>query len=196
MYFDDKPASGSAHAGADGTTPISRDPFPSYRVSGKPTMTIAQENLMEEVLGPDNTSGQQWDSWEAVFGPRNEQGNPAALYDPKSGDLNKTVAEQYRKYDIGDLLRTHPERYLPLFHNNVRIVVGDQDSFYLNEAVALLKAQVDELNSKGGQTPGWGSITIVPGLDHGSIMMSPPVQAIPEQMVERLTSAGHLPAPK
>jgi hypothetical protein len=170
--------------------------LPSVREHGKTTMTIEQENLMEEVLGPDNTSGQQWDSWEAVFGPRNDRGNAAALFDPQTGAIDRAIAEQYRKYDITDLLRNHPDQYLPIFRDNVRIVVGDQDTFYLNEAVALLKAEVDELNSKSGKTPGWGSIEILPGFDHGTIFSSPQLQSIPQQMLDRLTKSGHIPQTK
>src|SRR5207247_5456307 len=92
------------------------------------------------------------------------------------------------------LHRTHPDRYLSLFRDNVRIAVGDQDSFYLNEAVALLKAQIDELQSKSGQAPAWGWIKILPGYDHGSIFAAPELQSIPDQMLERLEKAGHIPA--
>src|SRR5262249_35921870 len=109
---------------AAGVTLAAIDPYPSYRVAGAPKMTIAQENLMQEDLAPDNTSGTQWDSWQAVFGPRNSRGNPAALYDSKVGFIDKSVAEQYRKYDIAGLLRRQPERFLPIFRDNVRVVVG------------------------------------------------------------------------
>lgn len=171
----------------------SMTPFPSYRVHGEPKMSIEQENLMEEVLGPDNTSAQQWDSWQAVFGPRNDRGNPAALYDPRTGAIDKTIAEQYRKYDIDALLEAQPERFLPLFHDRARVLVGDQDSYYLNEAVALLKQHVEELEAKANRAPGWGFIKVLPGYDHGSIFGSGEMMSIPQEMVEWLEKAGHLP---
>jgi hypothetical protein len=179
----------------DGATLTPGPDFPSYRVSGEPKMTIRQENLMEEVLGPENTSGQQWDSWQAVFGPRNDLGSPAALYDPRTGAIDQDVAEQYRKYDISALLRADPKKYLPIFRDSVRVVVGDQDSFYLNEAVALLKQHVDEQQAKSNRAPGWGSITILPSYDHGSIFAAPELRSIPQQMLDRLQHDGLIPSP-
>jgi hypothetical protein len=161
--------------------------LPSYRSGDTAKMTIRQENLMEEVLGPDNTSGQQWDSWFAVWGPRNAAGNPAALFDAKTGDIDRAVAEQYKKYDITDLLRRQPDKYAPLLKERCRIQVGDKDSFYLNEAVALLK---EELGKHGG-AGGPGYIKILAGYDHGSIAMSPEFRDISKEMVEHL-SANHL----
>jgi pimeloyl-ACP methyl ester carboxylesterase len=167
-----------------------KDQTPSYRENGQPKMTVRQENLMEEVVGPQNTSGQQWDSWMAVFGPRDDKGNPAALYDPITGKIDHAVAEQYRAYDIADLLRRHPEKYGPLFKQRIHIVVGDQDSYYLNEAVALLKQYLDNLSFLTLPEGSDGYIKIVPGLDHGSIFRSDEIQMIPVEMVNYLKAHG------
>src|SRR5690606_19909538 len=94
-------------------------PLSSYRNRRGERMSILQENLMEEVLGPDNTSGQQWDSWQAVFGPRNARGNPAALFDPRTGAIDRAVAEHYRAYDLSALLDRDPARYLPIFRDRI-----------------------------------------------------------------------------
>jgi pimeloyl-ACP methyl ester carboxylesterase len=99
-------------------------PHSSYRAGGQSKMTIAQENQMEEVLGPDNTSAQQWDSWQAVWGPRNDRGHPAALYDPQTGVLDHALAEKYRPYDIADLVRREGGKYGPILHQRCRVVVG------------------------------------------------------------------------
>lgn len=163
---------------------------PSYRSGGTVRMTVRDENLMEEVIGPDNTSGQQWDSWFAVWGPRNERGNPAALFDPLTGLIDKTVAEQYRAYDISDLARADPGRVALLFQERIRLVVGDQDNYYLNEAVALLKAEVEKVNFLHLPEGGHGRIVIVPGRDHATIFGTPEIQSIPAEMVEHLRRVG------
>ncbi len=162
----------------------------SYRANGKQTMTIRQENLMEEIVGPDNTSAQQWDSWFATFGPRNDQGRPMALFNPQTGEIDHAIAEQYRKYDIADLLRHDPDRYLPILNKNARIMVGDQDNFSLDEAVKLLQADVQKFNTDRKTQPGPGYIRILPGVDHGTIFGRPEMRNIPAEMVEHLTSAG------
>lgn len=160
----------------------------SYRRAGAVLMTTRQENLGEEVVGPDNTSAQQWDSWFAAFGPRNERGNPAALYDPATGRIDRTVAEAYRRYDIGALLRAEPARYAPIFRNAVRLVCGGEDSFYLNEAVALLASDLDAT----GVPRGPGYVTIVPGLDHSTIFSSEEMRRTPDEMLAHLRTNGHV----
>jgi len=157
----------------------------SYRSDGKVRMTTRQESGGEEVVGPDNTSAQQWDSWFAAFGPRNERGHPAALYDVVTGAIDLEVAKSYRRYDIGALLRADPERYAPIFRANVRLVCGAEDSFYLNEAVALLAADLEATKT----APGAGYITIVPGLDHGSIYGSAEMKRQADEMLAHLRVA-------
>lgn len=156
-------------------------------------MAVRQESGNEDILGPDNTSGQQWDSWFAAWGPINDGGNPAALFDPKSGEIRKSVLDQYRKYDICLLLRTHPEKFGPIFQNHIRLVVGDADNFFLNEAVALLKIEADKLPKQVGELKLNGYIKVVPGLDHGSIFGSDELRAFPRQMFEHLKSHGLVP---
>lgn len=174
--------------------------IPSVRENGKPIMTIRQENGTEEVLGADNTSGQQWDSWLAVFGPRNAKGHPAAMYDPVTGAIDRSIAEQFRKYDLTERLRNDPSHLGPLFQDRIRIVVGDMDTFYLNEAVALLIPEVAKLSPPATPDGHYGYIKIVPGADHGTVFDSAEMQAFPAEMVDHLKrnnlfSAGTLPTP-
>ncbi|MCY2959692.1 MAG: alpha/beta hydrolase-fold protein [Planctomycetota bacterium] len=164
----------------------------SYRSGGAVRMTTRQENGGENVVGPDNTSGQQWDSWFAVFGPRNEHGHPAALYDPATGRIDRKIAESYRRYDIGALLRAEPSRYAPIFRQNVRLLCGGEDSFYLNEAVELLTRDLAATPS----APGPGYVTIVPGLDHGTIYSSEEMRRAPDEMLAHLRAKGHVAAAK
>lgn len=146
---------------------------------------------MEEVLGPDNTSGQQWDSWFAAFGIPNERGNPAALWDARTGQIDPAIAKQYAAHDITRLLRSDPERFAPIFRDRIQLVVGSWDSFYLERAVKLLLGELREL----GYAPGpenAGSITIVPDADHGSVLRSDVVQGSIGKMLDLLRSNGHL----
>ncbi len=162
--------------------------LPSLRSKDRVQMTIRQESQGEDVLGPNNTSAQQWDSWFAVFGPKSQQGNPAALFDPKSGLIAPAVAESYRAFDIRLRLANQPERFLPIFQKNIRLICGTEDSYYLNEAVSLL---AEELNRHPRIPTDRGYLKLVPG-DHGSIFANPALQEIPGQMLEHLRSAGHL----
>jgi pimeloyl-ACP methyl ester carboxylesterase len=183
--------------GKPGATPVDR---PSFRTLDRDTgatrevMTIRREARQEDVLGPNNTSGQQWDSWFAVFGPRDSKGNPATLFDPVSGKIDHVIAEKYRAFDIASLVRADPARYLPLLRKNVHLVVGEVDNFYLNQAVALLESDVASLlaaNQTGSEKPApTGYIKVVPNQDHGSILRSQEVGAFPTQMLERLRESA------
>lgn len=172
FYVDDK--------GAD---------LPSLRTRGRVEMTIRQESRGEDILGPDNTSAQQWDSWFAVFGPKDASGNPAALFDPKTGVIDRKVSEFYRRFDLCELLRREPTKYLPIFKNRIRLLCGTEDSFYLNEAVALLDSEIQKLGRGPMDT---GYIKLIPG-DHGSIMSAPEGKAIASEMLEHLRSLKLIP---
>lgn len=158
---------------------------------GKVLMTIRQENQWEQVRGPSNTSAQQWDSWQAVFGPRDEVGNPAALFDT-TGAIDRRVAEAYRAYDINDRLKNEPDRYVPLFRDRVRIIVGDRDEWNLHAAVALLRKSLAERGVPMDGVASFGRITIVPNADHGTVTMSPAYRAKDAEMLEFFKNAGHV----
>lgn len=150
------------------------------------TMTVREENGGEGVLGPNNTSGQQWDSWMAVWGtpdPRNKA-FPKPLFDAETGKLDHQEARAYEAYDIRLLLERNPEKYLPLFHNNVRMICGELDNYYLNEAVALLKQEIAKHPAPSNAA---GYIKMVPNADHGgSLFMSAPMRAVPGEMMKFL----------
>ena len=160
--------------------------IPSHRSRGVSTMSVRQENLMEEVLGPDNTSGQQWDSWFAVWGPRDTGGHPAALFDPVTGVIDHAIAEQYKKYDIHELTRANEGTWGLTFHQRIRLLVGSLDSFYLNMAVERLKPTIDALHFFVYPEGKNGWIEIVPNADHGTVMGAPRARDIPKEMLDHL----------
>lgn len=183
---------------------------PSVRRTSRDTgesreiMTVRRECRQEDMLGSDNTSGQQYDSWFAVAGPRNERGNPAALFDPLTGVIDRTIAEQYRAFDIGALVRAAPDTYLPILRDRVRLVCGDADNFYLNEAVRLFAHDVATLDgqSLAADTPapfswkpksgGFSSIVLLPNYDHGTLNAAAEVRAFPKEMLDYLRTKGVL----
>ena len=162
--------------------------LPSLRKGDVVEMTIRQESRGEDMLGPDNTSAQQWDSWFAAFGPKNPNGNPAALFDAVTGQIDFKTAEYYQRYDICYLLRNNPNELAPIFRNSIRLVVGTEDSFYLNEAVSLLDAELSRLGRTANDR---GYVKLIPG-DHGSIFASETVRAFPKEMLDHLRTAGHV----
>lgn len=166
--------------------------IPSYRDEDGVGMTIRQENQMEEVLGPSNTSGQQWDSWLAAFGPRTRDGTPASLYDSGTGVLDHAVAGHYKRYDIADMLRQDPSRYAPIFKQRIRLLCGAQDNYFLNEAVASLQQLLTDSAKVSLSDGEHGYIKLVPSKDHSSIFATPEMGRIPAEMLEHLKRSGHV----
>ena len=167
-----------------------REPVPSYTSNGVVGMTILEENQMEEVMGEDNTSAQQWDSWFAAFGPRNNAGNPAALFDPRTGDINPAIAQSYRRHDLSHRLTTDPNRYAPLWRTRIRLICGTQDNYDLHKAVLLLIDRLDEFQEPRPVDTGY--IKMVPGADHSSVLRSPEARNFSREMLEVLRAAGLL----
>lgn len=184
--------------------------LPSFRRTSRDSgesraiMTVRRECRQEDMVGADNSSGQQYDSWCAVAGPRNERGHPAALFDPVTGAIDHAVTEKYRAYDIGEIVRKQPQKYLPILKDRVRLICGDADSFYLNEAVRLFVHDVAKLDGQEIATDavaplkwtptggGFGSIVILPGYDHGTVFGAPEVRAFPKEMLDFLRAKGVL----
>lgn len=137
---------------------------PFFRKGGQVRCTTSQAARMEEVMGPGLTSAKQLASWQAAFGPVDSEGRPARLFDPQTGEIDRSVAEQWRARDIGDMLRAAPDRLGPIMRDRVRIIAGDADNFFMNKSVELLRNEVAKL----GYDKGAGYIQIESGLDHGS----------------------------
>jgi hypothetical protein len=115
---------------------------PSMRdVSGEVRFTLRHECQLENVLGLGNRwwiSGKDWCAWNAVFGSRGQDGYPKPLWDGKTGKIDHSVVEHWKKYDLRLLLEKNWSALAPSLRDKIHIWVGDADSYYLNNAVHLL----------------------------------------------------------
>ncbi len=171
---------------------------PSFVRDGVMLMSIRQENGGEGVIGPDNSSAQQWDSWLAVWGPRNARGKPADLFDPRTGQIDAFTAKRFRTFDIGLRFRDDQRRHGPLFRDRARIVVGSADEFGLDKSVALFKQDLDAWMKTNpppadAKAPMLAGIQILEGKTHGSVLQTPEVRAFSSQMLEYFKAHGHAP---
>lgn len=116
---------------------------PSARTIGGDTQfTIRHECRLENVLGDGGsfvTSGGQWCSWNATFGPKGKDGHPTAIWDPVTGAVNRSVLDTWRKKDLRLQLETNWKALGPRLKGKIRIAVGDADEYFLNNAVVLLE---------------------------------------------------------
>ena len=139
---------------------------PSARDSkGDVTLTVRDEVGMEKRLGRGSSfllSGEQWGEWNAAFGPRGADGLPVPLWDAESGEINRAVAEQWKKYDLRLVLENNWKTLGPKLRGKIHIASGEADQYFLNNAVHLL----DQFLAKA-DPPFEGKITYGPGKTHG-----------------------------
>ncbi len=128
---------------------------------------------LERVFG----RGGQLGSFEAVFSPRGADGRPAPLWDRKTGALDPAVARAWRRYDICQLLEKDWARLGPQLSGKLHIYCGDQDDFFLEQAVHWLRDTLKKLGSDG-------LVEIVPGATHA--LPSTVFERIAGEMADRL----------
>jgi hypothetical protein len=125
--------------------------------------------------------GCQIGSFEAVFGPRGVDGEPAHLYDRDTGAVDPKVVEAWKRYDIALILKDRWNELGPKLAGKIHVYMGDMDTFYLDGAVRLLKNQMKALDS-------YAVIEIFPG-DHGT-MMTPALRTrIDKEMADQFRKA-------
>ncbi len=117
--------------------PDQRDP------DGTVVQTMARANHRELVLGTQGRSADQWDIWQAVFGPVGPDGYPADIWNPMTGAIDHQVAQYWHDhYDLDAWLDAHWARLAPKLDGKLHVYVGDQDSYYLNDAVYRMQATI------------------------------------------------------
>ncbi len=115
---------------------------PSDRdLNGETKFTIRHECQMENVLGAGDSwalSGEQWGAWNATYGPRGGDGRPRPLWNAKTGELDQSVIEHWKKYDLRRLLEQNWATMAPKLRGKINIWVGEADNYFLNNAVHML----------------------------------------------------------
>jgi hypothetical protein len=116
-----------------------RTPRPGMRnYLGEVTCTLEEANHRELALGTHGRSGDQWDIWQAVFGPVGADGYPRPIWDKLTGEIDRKVADYWREhYDLVHIMRRDWATLGPKLQGKIHIYVGDMDNYYLNDAVYL-----------------------------------------------------------
>ena len=108
---------------------------------GQVTTTIRQMSQLEDVMGSHGRSAEQFEAWEAVYGPVGFDGYPKPLWDKQSGRIDPQVALYMREhgYDLRYYLEQNWPRIGPQLVGKIHVYCGDMDNFYLNLAVYRLE---------------------------------------------------------
>jgi putative esterase len=106
---------------------------------GRPVATLEEVNRLELVLGPNSRSGGQWDIWQAVFSPVGADGYPKPIWNKRSGEIDRDVANFWREnYDLVHIMQRDWEKGLgEKLRGKIHLYVGELDNYYLESAVYL-----------------------------------------------------------
>jgi S-formylglutathione hydrolase FrmB len=136
-------------------TPILRD-------HGQARATMQQLAGLESVLGD---YGGQLGSFEWVFSPRGPDGCPQHLFNRVTGAIDPGVASYWHThYDIVEYLGRNWNSIGPDLRGKIHLVVGTDDTFYLDGAAHSLESA---LNRLGGQP----HFTFLPGRSHFNVYL-------------------------
>jgi hypothetical protein len=125
---------------------------PSTRTpDGDVLSTVRHEVQLERVLGRGGRwelSGRDWCCWNAVYGPRGKDGKPIPAWNGKTGAIDKSVLDHWKKYDLKHHLEQNWKTLGPkLAGGKVNIWVGESDDFFLNAAVHRFKEAAGKLQN-------------------------------------------------
>jgi hypothetical protein len=97
-------------------------------------------NHYELALGTRGRSGDQYDIWQAVYSPMDEDGYPKPIWDKLTGEIDPEVAAYWREnYDLRHILERDWAELGPKLRGKLHIYCGDMDNYYLNNAVYLME---------------------------------------------------------
>jgi hypothetical protein len=114
---------------------------PGYRdYLGHTIATTQSSNQYELALGSHARSGEQFDIWQAVYGPVGADGYPAQIFNKETGEIDPKVAAYWKEhYDLSDILQRNWSTLGPKLRGKLRIYVGSADNYMLNNAVYLIE---------------------------------------------------------
>jgi hypothetical protein len=121
--------------------PASRD------VDGDVRTTVRHECRLERALGLGGRwelSGRDWGAWNAVFGPRGDDGLPKPLWNGETGKIDGDVLDHWRRYDLRLRMEQDWVKLGPKLRGKLHIWVGEADDYFLNNAVHLLDGFLSE----------------------------------------------------
>ncbi len=130
---------------------------------GHTFITTEEINAYELALGDHGRSGEQFDIWQAVYGPVGEDGYPQPIFDKVTGNIDHSVAEYWRQhYDLEAILERDWPKLGPQLEGKIHIYVGSDDTYFLNDAVYRMQDFLDSTKNP----PYGGEVTYGPRAEH------------------------------
>jgi enterochelin esterase-like enzyme len=123
----------------------------------------------ELVLGTAGRSGEQFDIWQAVFSPAGPSGYPAPIIDPRTGAIDRKVAEYWKEhYDLVHLMQQNWRTLGPQLAGKLHFTSGIADTYYLERAVRLAQKYLESTREEGKGPYYAGTFEFGPNFGHGA----------------------------
>jgi hypothetical protein len=107
---------------------------------GHSFITTQKTNQYELAIGSHARSGEQFDIWQAVYGPVGKDGYPQPIFDKETGAIDPTVAAYWKEhFDLSSILQKNWPTLGPKLEGKIHVYVGSADTFFLNNAVYYLE---------------------------------------------------------
>jgi hypothetical protein len=107
---------------------------------GRTLASMQSVNQYELALGSHARSGEQFDIWQAVYGPVGDDGYPKQIFNKESGDIDRSVAAYWKEhYDLSAILQRDWATLGPKLQGKLHIYVGSADTYFLTDAVYYLE---------------------------------------------------------
>ncbi len=101
----------------------------------------------ELAIGDKDRSGLQWAIWEALYTPVGEDGYPKPMWNWLTGEIDKEVAEEWKKFDLSLYLRENWSWLGPKLVGKLHLYTGDMDNAYLNLGVVLVEEFLESIKN-------------------------------------------------
>ena len=125
----------------------------------------------ELITGP----GGWMNTFEGVFSPKGEDGNPVQMWDRDTGEIDREVVEFWKRYDIRLIIEKNWESLGPKLKGKIFIYVADDDDARLDDSIRIFKKSMEELGSDA-------FIKILESGGHGDGVWKQIIAEIHEQM--------------
>jgi hypothetical protein len=130
---------------------------------GHTFITTEEINAYELALGDRGRSGEQFDIWQAVYGPVGDDGYPQPIFDKVTGKIDHSVAEYWRQhFDLEAILERDWSKLGPKLEGKIHIYVGSDDTYFLNDAVYRMQDFLDSTKNP----PYGGEVAYGPRAEH------------------------------
>jgi Putative esterase len=107
---------------------------------GHTFLTTQKTNQYELALGSHARSGEQFDIWQAVYGPVGKDGYPQPIFDKETGVIDPAVAAYWKEhFDLSAILQKDWPTLGPKLEGKLHVYVGSADTYFLNNAVYYLE---------------------------------------------------------